>query len=79
MNAKASSSRNVGQGAAAAAAAWNLDEADDPADWNESFRFLRDLDATLRCDLCYVRENNVYPSSSMYTLYADIASPRRLV
>ncbi|UZJ55291.1 hypothetical protein CBS101457_004611 [Exobasidium rhododendri] len=37
----------------AGAAAWNLDEADDPADWNETFSFLRELDASLRCELCY--------------------------
>jgi hypothetical protein len=35
-------------------AAWTLDEADDPADWSGSFSFLREMDSSLRCELCYV-------------------------
>lgn len=36
------------------AAEWDLNEADDPADWNSTYSFLRGIDSSLRCDLCYV-------------------------
>lgn len=39
---------------AVAVAEWQLDEADDPADWDNNHSFLRNIDASLRCELCYV-------------------------
>lgn len=38
--------------------AWDLVAADDPTDWRGDFAFLRSMDASLRCDLCYVSKRN---------------------
>lgn len=43
--------------------AWALSAADDPSDWGEEFHFLRNLDASLRCDLCYVGRLASRPAS----------------
>lgn len=44
----------TGVGAGSSSGAWQLDDADDPADWTDAFAFLREMDASLRCELCYV-------------------------
>lgn len=62
MNAKASGSRLLVE----ATPSWQLEEADDPEDWDESFSFLKELDATLRCDVCYVSTLFSYDSKAEY-------------
>ncbi|PWN45463.1 hypothetical protein IE81DRAFT_320226 [Ceraceosorus guamensis] len=36
-----------------AAPRWDLNAADDPADWEDEFSYLKPLDAALRCELCF--------------------------
>lgn len=31
-----------------------MDDVTDPSDWKDDFALLRNLDASLRCDLCFV-------------------------
>ena len=57
-----------------------MDEVTDPTDWNNDFDILRNLDASLRCDLCFVGANHLSAlpplnSQAQLTLIALPSSP----
>lgn len=57
----------------ASQAKWDLEEADDPTDWQDSFSFLRSLDSSLRCELCFVRSIPPSLRSIFVCLQSDMA------